>query len=157
MAVNKAVLTIAMGRAGLNQKQIAEKIGTSETILSDKINGKRPFRADEIIKICEVLNITDPALRGKIFLNSPGNYATVAMEEFKAKESGRTAVVMAQLCSDRKGVDIYFDGRISDCVGLFAHLALPLAKHFETDVPDFLHAVAAAAEELKEELGEAHE
>lgn len=47
--------------AGLTQGELALKIGISSNSLSRKLTGKREFRLDEVCKICEALNIDNPA------------------------------------------------------------------------------------------------
>lgn len=41
----------------LTQRELAEKIGITEQTLISKLNGKSYFRADEVIAICEALEI----------------------------------------------------------------------------------------------------
>ena len=42
---------------GLNQKQLASLIGVSEGQLCKKMNGEYVFKQNEIIRMCEVLDI----------------------------------------------------------------------------------------------------
>lgn len=44
---------------GYTQKEIADIIGISRQSFSDKLNNKSTFKVSEIIKLCEVLDITD--------------------------------------------------------------------------------------------------
>ena len=49
----------AIKKQGIKQKQLAEKTGLSESLISDLINGKdRKVNHEAIIKICKVLNIS---------------------------------------------------------------------------------------------------
>ena len=45
--------------SGLKQKFIASKMGISEQILSQMLNGTRKITADDFLQLCIVLN-TDP-------------------------------------------------------------------------------------------------
>lgn len=47
---------------------LASQLGISANTLSYKLCGHRPFDVDEVVKLCEVLNITDPAEKAQIFL-----------------------------------------------------------------------------------------
>ena len=42
---------------GLNQKELASKIGISEGQFCKKLSGEYVFKQSEIVRICEVLNI----------------------------------------------------------------------------------------------------
>lgn len=42
---------------GLNQKELASKIGISEGQFCKKLSGEYAFKQSEIVRICEVLNI----------------------------------------------------------------------------------------------------
>lgn len=53
--------------AGKTQKDVAKETGISANTLSKKINGTCEFTVREIIKICDILNITDNAEKMKIF------------------------------------------------------------------------------------------
>lgn len=66
---NKNLLMGEIILAGYSQKSIARKIGISKNSFCSKINGKSEFNADEIIKICDALNITDCAKKVQIFLS----------------------------------------------------------------------------------------
>lgn len=44
---------------GLTQAKVARQIGLSPTSLSYKINNRREFKASEIEKLCEILDISD--------------------------------------------------------------------------------------------------
>jgi hypothetical protein len=43
----------------------------SENTLSSKLNERRPFNTDEVLVICDLLHITDPAEKAQIFLSEP--------------------------------------------------------------------------------------
>ena len=66
---NKNLLLGKMAICGHNQASLAGAIGLSKNTLNAKINGKRPFNSDEIIDICQVLEITDSAEKANIFLS----------------------------------------------------------------------------------------
>jgi transcriptional regulator with XRE-family HTH domain len=57
-----------MAEAGFSQRSLAKEIGMGVTALNAKVNEKSPFNVDEAQKICEVLGITDPAVKCHIFL-----------------------------------------------------------------------------------------
>lgn len=42
---------------GFTQVSLAKKIGVSETTLNFSLGNKRPFKQDEILKLCAVLDI----------------------------------------------------------------------------------------------------
>lgn len=52
---------------GLNQQQLAARIGMSEQSLNAKLNGRSVFTVPEAPKICEILSIQNP---GDIFFAS---------------------------------------------------------------------------------------
>lgn len=54
--------------SGIGRKQLAKLVHMSESTLSAKINGKRPFDADEIVFLCDVLGIHDANEIALIFL-----------------------------------------------------------------------------------------
>ncbi len=43
---------------GFTQVTLARVIGVSETTLNFSLNNKRPFKQDEIVKLCTALDIT---------------------------------------------------------------------------------------------------
>lgn len=55
-------------RRGITLEQLSELTGLSKTTLSLKINGIREFKASEIVRLQEVLKISDKE-RDLIFLN----------------------------------------------------------------------------------------
>ena len=57
-----------IAKAGETRRSLAEQIGISETSLGNKINGKRDFTVAEAVRICEILHITDAAVKAQIFL-----------------------------------------------------------------------------------------
>ena len=52
-------LKAAIMESGYNQEQLAKILGLTVSTLNYKINNKREFKAKEIKKLCEVLNISD--------------------------------------------------------------------------------------------------
>ena len=66
--INVNLLKGKIVAAGYNQRGLAEKVGMSANSLNAKINGKKKFDTDEVFKICEALNITDPSEKCNIFL-----------------------------------------------------------------------------------------
>lgn len=51
-------LKAEMARSGLTIKKLAEKLGIHPATLSNKINGKTEFTCDEIMKIGEILHLS---------------------------------------------------------------------------------------------------
>lgn len=47
--------------SGLTLRQVAASLGIDEATLYRKMNGKSDFYRKEIQKLCEILNIEDPA------------------------------------------------------------------------------------------------
>lgn len=54
---------------GYTVETAAKCLGMSRNTLSSKINGKSEFNADEVIRLCELLHIDDPAQKVEIFLS----------------------------------------------------------------------------------------
>lgn len=54
--------------SGLKKKYIANQLGVTVYGLSLKINNIHEFKLSEFVKICDILNITDPQKRSEIFL-----------------------------------------------------------------------------------------
>ena len=54
--------------AGVTQAGLARLCGGTENTLCNKMQGRTEFKTDEIMKICEALDIQDAATRGEIFL-----------------------------------------------------------------------------------------
>lgn len=52
----------------MTYREVAEKAGISKSTFSAKINGKRPFDVDEVLRIVDVLGITDNQRKVEIFL-----------------------------------------------------------------------------------------
>ena len=56
---NTLKLKAAIMESGMNQEQIAEMLGMTNATFNYKVNNKSEFKASEIKKLCEVLNITE--------------------------------------------------------------------------------------------------
>ena len=54
---NRNELRAAVARKGLTMGELAEKIGIGIASMSNKANGRMDFRASEIERIAEVLNL----------------------------------------------------------------------------------------------------
>ena len=54
---------------GYTVETAAKCLGMSRNTLSSKINGKSEFNVDEVIRLCELLHIDDPAQKVEIFLS----------------------------------------------------------------------------------------
>ena len=57
--VNTRLLKAAIVESGMKQSEVAEKIGISYQSFSDKINNKTEFKVNEVISLCEVLDIAE--------------------------------------------------------------------------------------------------
>lgn len=53
----------------MSQREVAERAKISRSAFSAKINGQRPFDTDEVVRICDVLEIVDNARKVEIFLD----------------------------------------------------------------------------------------
>lgn len=62
------LLRAQMARVGITQAEVAKACGITENTLSNKLSGKTEFKADEIVAICDILQIENPALKNDIFL-----------------------------------------------------------------------------------------
>jgi DNA-binding XRE family transcriptional regulator len=67
--LNKNKLLARIVEAGMTQKTLALALGISVNTLNSKINGKGCFDTEQVVKICDVLNITDDKVKADIFLN----------------------------------------------------------------------------------------
>lgn len=63
---NTEELEIAITRAHITKRQIAKELGISETALYNKLNGSAEFKASEIVKMKDILQLSDKQ-RDKIF------------------------------------------------------------------------------------------
>lgn len=55
--INTALLKGSITAAGYTQEQFAKILGISAQSLNYKLNNTREFKASEIMKICDILNI----------------------------------------------------------------------------------------------------
>lgn len=69
--MNKSRLLGRMVEAGFTQRTLAANLGKSENTISSKINGITAFTTDEILAICDLLQITDDRDKAQIFLSHP--------------------------------------------------------------------------------------
>ena len=58
-----------MAEKKITQRQLAEEIGVNKNTVNNKLKTGGCFNTDEVIKICEVLDITDPVTKCEIFLS----------------------------------------------------------------------------------------
>ena len=65
---NIKALEIALVKVGLTKKDYAKALGISVQALYNKINNSVEFKVSEIIKSCEVLNLS-PSERDEIFFS----------------------------------------------------------------------------------------
>ena len=69
--MNTNKLLGAMAEKRISQTQLAKLLGKSKNTTSAKINGKSTFDTQEATIICNILGISDKALRAEIFLSEP--------------------------------------------------------------------------------------
>lgn len=55
---------------GMNQGEVAKKIGISQNSLSRKLLGKRDFSLSEVVALCSILEFDNPQ---EIFLGQPSH------------------------------------------------------------------------------------
>ncbi len=58
-------LSLVLKERNITQRQLAEKINTTETALSRYVNGSRKPRMDNLLKIARALNVSVEYLTGK--------------------------------------------------------------------------------------------
>ena len=61
-------LNVLIGKSGYKKSWIAQQLGLSRYGFTLKLNNKNQFNAYEIQKLCEILKITDLAVKDNIFL-----------------------------------------------------------------------------------------
>lgn len=69
--LNGSKLIGIMAEQGMSQRKLAQCLNVSKNTINAKINGKSCFNAEEIIKICSLLGISDDQLKVEIFLREP--------------------------------------------------------------------------------------
>ncbi|MBQ7037745.1 MAG: helix-turn-helix transcriptional regulator [Clostridia bacterium] len=66
--MRKTKLIGIMAEKGFSQRSIAKELGVSVNTINAKLNGRTAFDALEIIKLCEILGITNSDEKIEIFL-----------------------------------------------------------------------------------------
>jgi len=69
--VDRNLLCGKIVSCGFSQVSLAKVLGMSKNTLNASINNKRPFNSDEILTLCELLQISEDAEKIRIFLASP--------------------------------------------------------------------------------------
>ena len=64
---NTLMLEMAIRRAGLTKKEVAQRLGLSIMGLHQKINNITEFKASEIAKLYEILNLSSLEEQQQIF------------------------------------------------------------------------------------------
>lgn len=59
--MNANLLRAKFKECGKTQAEVAELIGMSTNSLSRKLSGKRDFRLSEVDRLCQILDIQNPA------------------------------------------------------------------------------------------------
>lgn len=67
--INTNLLKGKILSAGFTQQTLAPLVKMSVNSLNAKINGRKVFDTDEVERICDILNITDPVEKCHIFLS----------------------------------------------------------------------------------------
>lgn len=67
--VNSQLLNGKIIAAGYTQKTLASKVNMSRSNLNAKINNLLPFNCDEVLLICDAINIVEPEEKVIIFLS----------------------------------------------------------------------------------------
>ena len=67
---NTALLEKRIAASGFKKSYIAKALGLSPYGLTLKIRNSNEFKASEIVKLCDLLNITDPEEKSAIFFSS---------------------------------------------------------------------------------------
>lgn len=66
---NTLMLEMAIRRAGLTKKEVAQRLGLSIMALHKKINNMTEFKASEIAQLYEILNLASLEEQQQIFFN----------------------------------------------------------------------------------------
>ena len=66
---NVGLLKDKVVKSGLRSAFIAERLGISRATWYNKLNGKSPFTAEEIKRLCDTLHITSLREREEIFFS----------------------------------------------------------------------------------------
>lgn len=75
--VNTNALKGAIVAAGHSQRSLAKLLCMSENTLGSKVNNKLEFTAEEIIRLCEKINIHDAQTKVDIFLPSSSHFREI--------------------------------------------------------------------------------
>jgi len=65
--VNKNLLMGKIVGSGNTQTSIAQKMGISKNTFNEKINGKKRFYSDEVLRVCEIVGVDTAEEMAKIF------------------------------------------------------------------------------------------
>ena len=66
--MKKNLLRAEMALVGMSDVALAKAINMNPKTFSNKLNGKTCFNADEIVRICRIIPISDPQKKVDIFL-----------------------------------------------------------------------------------------
>ncbi|MCL2060961.1 MAG: helix-turn-helix domain-containing protein [Oscillospiraceae bacterium] len=67
--INKRLLRSKIMAMGMSQEEFGRMLGMSKNTVSGKINGRLHLYVCEVVKMCEILGITDSTEKSAIFLN----------------------------------------------------------------------------------------
>lgn len=67
--INVAKLKAAIIESGKTQVSLAKEMGMSKNTFNSKVNGRIGFSLDEVVALCEKLNICDSKSKCEIFLS----------------------------------------------------------------------------------------
>lgn len=66
--MNHAKLRGKIAESGFTQAQIAADLGISANTMTKKMNNRAEFNLSEVIKLCEILSISEATEKAEIFL-----------------------------------------------------------------------------------------
>ena len=74
--MNNKLLKETIDKSGLKKKVIAEKIGIAPYTLQLKLDNKRKFYVDEVVKLCTLLSLNSEIREEIFFMNCVENIST---------------------------------------------------------------------------------
>lgn len=86
--VDKNLFLGKMVSRGYTQISLSKAVGMSKNTLNSKINNRRPFNSDEILRTCEVLGIRDDKEKVQIFLTGSSHFRDESPAPSQPTEAG---------------------------------------------------------------------
>ena len=72
--MNVPKLRAKIAEREIRYKDVAKQMGITQQALGRKMTGHTRFSLDDAIKLCNILNITNPTERAEIFLNQSSQF-----------------------------------------------------------------------------------